>query len=182
MKSVTWKPGTIKELDDEFDHLRSIQYSNKNHRLWENYDSAHFKDAVALTLCWNDEGVAEICSSIASRKCCPKNTYRILNRLWKHSNKVKFPKIMSPSFANVAASQISWLQQNTDCQLYFISRQTENWEDWTIKNFEEIYNLSFKTDNYKYLTCSLETEPTCWQKIIFNGDESVLRSWKRIAC
>jgi hypothetical protein len=180
MKTITWKPGSNKELDIEFDFLRSKQYENKNHRLWKNYSSEDFQNAVALTICWNDDRDPEICSSIAQKDVWPSSAYRILNRLWKNSNKIKFPRIMSPSFAEVARSQIEWLKNNTDCRLYFVSRETENWEEWVIKNFKEVYNLDFKTDNYKYLTCPCETDSSCWQKIIYNGEISILDQWKRI--
>jgi hypothetical protein len=179
MKAITWVPGTNEDLDKEFDFLRSIQYNNRNHRLWKNYSSSEFNNAAALTMCWNDRGEVEMCSSIAQRSVWPKYAYRILNRLWKNTNKITFPRIMSPSFAETAKSQITWLKENTDCKLFFISRQTENWEDWVIKNFKEIYGITFKKDNYKYLTCSNECDSTCWQKIIYNGDEKLLTLWKR---
>ena len=86
---------------------------------------------------------------------------------------------MSPSFAESAKSQISWLKENTDSRLHFISRQTDNWESWVMRNFQEVYNISFRTDNYKYLTCPNECDDTCWQKIIYNGDPEILTQWKR---
>jgi hypothetical protein len=86
---------------------------------------------------------------------------------------------MSPSFAESAKSQIEWLAHNTNCELYFISRQTDNWEEWVIKNFQEVYGVVFKTDNYKYLTCPNECNDTCWQKIIYNGNEQLLTQWKQ---
>lgn len=180
MKTITWIPGTDADLDNEFDKLRKEQYENKNHRLWKNYSKDSFADAVALTICWDSVGKPEMCASIASRKCWPNTAYRILNRLWKHSNKIYYPRIMSPSFAAVAKSQIEWLEKNVDCKLYFISRQTENWENWVVKNFDVIYGIKFKKDQHKYLTCSCETDNTCWQNIIYNGDESILSQWKRI--
>lgn len=179
MKTITWTPGINPELDQLFDSLRNEQYQDRNHRLWENYSKDSFKFAVALTICFNDAGVPEMCSSIASRDCWPRNAYRILNRLWKHSNKIKYPRVMSPSFAESARSQIDWLDKNTNCDLYFISRQTDNWEQWVMRNFKEAYNMSFETDKYKYLTCPNECDETCWQKIIYHGDASVLEQWKR---
>ena len=179
MKTITWSPGTNPELDRLFDSLRDEQYQDRSHRLWKNYSKDSFEFAVALTICFNDSGVPEMCSSIASRDCWPDRAYRILNRLWKHSNKIKFPRVMSPSFAESAKSQIEWLANNTDCELYFISRQTDNWEEWVIRNFKEVYNVSFETDKYKYLTCPNECDETCWQNIIYHGDASVLDRWKR---
>ena len=179
MKTITWSPGTNLELDQLFDSLRDEQYRDHSHRLWENYSKDSFKFAVALTICFNNSGIPEMCSSIASRDCWPGNTYRILNRLWKHSNKINYPRVMSPSFAESARSQIDWLDKNTNCDLYFISRQTDNWEQWVICNFKEVYNQSFETDKYKYLTCPNECDETCWQKIIYNGNPEILTQWKR---
>jgi hypothetical protein len=77
-----------------------------------------------------------------------------------------------------AKSQIEWLKENTDCKLYFISRQTDNWNDWMIEHFKE-YGIEFKTDNYMYLTCPNECDDTCWQRIIYSGDTGLLEQWKR---
>jgi hypothetical protein len=179
MKVITWAPGTDLKMDQLFDQLREQQYNDRSHRLWKNYSKDSFDFAVALTIYFNDNNEPEMCSSIASRDCWPVNAYRILNRLWKHSNKIKFPRVMSPSFAESAKSQIEWLEHNTNCELYFISRQTDNWEEWVIKNFQEVYGVGFKTDNYKYLTCPNECDDTCWQKIIYNGNEQLLAQWKQ---
>jgi hypothetical protein len=179
MKTITWEPGTNTHLDNEFERLRQHQFDNKNHRLWKNYGKDAFAFAVALTICWNDFEEPEMCSSISIRDCWPDNTYRILNRLWKHSNKISYPKKMSPSFAETAKSQISWLEKNTSCKLFFISRQTENWGDWVLRNFQEVYGISFESDNHYYLTCPNEDDETCWQRIIYHGDSRVLDKWKR---
>jgi len=179
MKTLTWRPGQDKELDSIFNQCRLEQYTNRDHRLWSNYSLEMYKDAVALTICFNDYDIPEMCSTIALRECWPNNVYRILNRLWKHSNKIVYPRIMSPSFAETAKSQIQWLKENTDCKMFFISRQTENWEEWVMRNFKDVYGISFETDNYKYLTCINECEDTCWQKIIYNGDFKLLEQWKR---
>ena len=179
MKTTTWMPGTDVELDQLFDDLREQQYQDHSHRLWKNYSKENFNNAVALTICFNDLGVPEMCSSISSKDCWPTGAYRILNRLWKHSNKIAYPRVMSPSFGSSAQSQIDWLKDNTAYQLYFISRQTDNWEQWCIANFLDRFRLSFKTDNYKYLTCPNECDDTCWQKIIYNGNEAILSQWKK---
>ena len=179
MRTETWAKGTSSKLDKLFDDLREQQYQNREHRLWKNYSKESFDSAVALTICFNDNEEPEMCSSIASRDCWPNNSFRILNRLWKHSNKISYPRVMSNSFGYTARSQVDWLQNNTNCKLYFISRQTDNWEEWCIKNFRNRFELMFKTDNYKYLTCPNEYDGTCWQKIIYYGDESLLTQWKR---
>jgi hypothetical protein len=178
MKTITWTPGTNKTLDDLFEICRSKQFNNVSHRLWKNYSKTSFKDVVALTICFDEAGDVEMCSSICSRPIWPVGSYRILNRLWKNTNKIKYPKIMSPSFAETAKSQLEWLKNNTNFKLYFISRQTNNWEDFGIESFN-YYQLEFKKDKYFYLTCSDEDCPTCWQKIIYNGDAQLLNQWKR---
>jgi hypothetical protein len=78
-----------------------------------------------------------------------------------------------------AQSQIDWLRDNTKSQLYFISRQTNNWNDWMIAHFDKNFEIKFKTDKYAYLTCPNECDETCWQPIIYNGDEQLLTTWKR---
>jgi hypothetical protein len=179
MRVETWAKGTVPELDSLFDSLREQQYQNKEHRLWKNYSKDNFDIAIALTICFNDDDQPEMCSSISARTCWPDGAYRILNRLWKHSNKIVYPRVMSDSFGQSAQSQIDWLKSNTSYQLYFISRQTNNWEEWCIKNFRNRFNLPFETDNYKYLTCPNECDDTCWQKIIYNGNTDLLSQWKR---
>jgi len=175
---VTWAPGTNAAMDQLFDQLRQEQYQDRTHRYWANYSKDSFQIAVALTIWFNDNNEPEVCSSIASRPCWPSNAYRIHNRLWKHANKLAFPRLMSDSIGQVAQSQIAWLSQNTDCQLYFISRQTDNWEDWSIKNFKR-FNVEFVAGNSKYLTCPNECDDTCWQRIIYNGNADLLHQWKQ---
>lgn len=177
MKALTWAKGTRPDLDKLFDTLREQQYQDRSHRLWKNYSADSFESAIALTIFFNDADEPEMCSSIASRDCWPANTYRILNRLWKTSNRIKFPRVMSKSFGLSAQSQITWLHA-TDA-LIFISRQTENWEEWCINNFRDQFGINFKTDNYKYLTCPNECDDTCWQKIIYTGNDTLLKQWKQ---
>jgi len=178
MKAITWKPKSDKYLDELFESLRQKQHSDKSHRYWSNYGPDFYKFSVALTICFDDNDVPEMCSSIASRDCWPIGAYRILNRLWKHNNKILFPRTMSPSFSESAKSQISWLKENTDYKLFFMSRQTNNWEDFALENFYN-YGLSFLKDKYFYLTCPNECDDTCWQKILYNGDSNLLEQWKR---
>lgn len=180
MKTVTWALGSDNNLDNLFDSLREIQYKDTSHRLWKNYDREFLKSVVATTICFEDSGEPTMCSSISERDCWPKGAYRILNRLWKVNNKIVYPRKMSPSFAESAKSQIEWLKNNVDCKLYFISRQTDNWETWVINNFDRHYQVKFTTDSYKYLTCPNESDSTCWQKIIYNGEKKLLKKWTRL--
>jgi len=180
MKTITWVPGTDAVHDELFDQLREQHYNDHSHRLWQNYSRKEFDFIcpVALTIYFDDDNIPEVCSSISERDCWPKSAYRIHNRVWKCNNKKQFLRRVSPSMGYSAKSQIEWLKENTDCKLYFISRQTNNWDEWMIEHFKE-YDIHFKTDNYMYLTCPNECDDTCWQRIIYSGDESLLEQWKR---
>jgi hypothetical protein len=178
MRTITWAPGTNTEYDTLFETLRATHYADTGHRLWKNYAKDAFKDVAALTIHFDDDDVPEVCSSTTQRPCWPVGAYRIHNRVWKANNKKTFLRRVSPSMGHSATSQIEWLKNNTDCRLYFISRQTDNWNNWMIKHFRE-YDIEFKTDNYMYLTCPNECDDTCWQRIIYSGDTSLLEQWKR---
>jgi len=182
MKTITWAPGTDNTLDTLFNDLREQQYQDRSHRLWKNYSKDEIEQwsgAIAYTIFFDDHGDPELCSSISSRNCWPGGAYRILNRAWKINNKKLFLRKISDCMGHSAISQIEWLKSNTDCQLYFISRQTQHWDSWVITNFQHQFQLSFSTDSYKYLTCPDECEDTCWQKIIYNGNLELLEKWKR---
>lgn len=179
MQVHTWEPGTSPELDRLFETLRIERYNDRSHRLWKNYGLDSFDDAAALTIAFNDNGDPEVCSSINSRPCWPKNAYRIYNRTWKVTEKKQFLRTVTPAMGLAGTSQIKWLLENRNCQLYFISRETDNWQEWMIENFAKSHNLHFKMDNYRYLTCSNECDNTCWQHIIYQGDERLLKKWKR---
>ena len=179
MKTVTWTTGSNPELDNLFNELREQQYSDKSHRLWKNYSKENFIHAVALTIHFDNQNNAVMCSSIASRPCWPNKTYRILNRLWKHSDKVTYRRSIGPSFGHSMTSQLAWLKENTDFDLCFISRQTDHWEDFVISEFKDRYDVEWKKGDYKYLTCPNECDHTCWQKIIYYGNQELLTEWKR---
>lgn len=180
MKTITWIPGSNNDLDNLYDSLRENQYNNKTHRLWKNYSKKNFESVAALTIHFDDNNEPELCSSILQRSCWPENTFRILNRMWKINEKKKtILKRVSDCVGQSAISQISWLKENSKYDLVFCSRETSNWEKWTIQNFHEYFSLEFKTDNYKYLTCENECDKSCWQKIIYLGDEKILGTWKR---
>jgi hypothetical protein len=180
MKTKTWVPGSNKKLDTLFNRLREEQYQNKNHRLWQNYSVEYWNDAgiVANTICFNDNNEPEICSTISNRSCWPKSAYRILNRTWKYSNKKSMMTEISQAMGSTTISQINWLTDNTDCKLYFISRQSDNWTEWVQNNFKRQFNLDFKIGAHKYLTCPNECDNTCWQPILYCGNEEQLTQWK----
>lgn len=180
MRAVTWRPGDRADFDNLFHKLREEQYQDQSHRLWKNYSKESFDNAVAFTICFDDNEVPEMCASIASRDCWPSGAYRILNRLWKPNNRIAFPRKMSRSFGNTTVSQLAWLRTNMkDCKLPFISRQSNNWQQFVIKEMQEQDNVTWHTDSYKYLTCPNECDDTCWQHILYQGDESLLLNWKR---
>jgi len=76
-------------------------------------------------------------------------------------------------------SQLGWLRSNTNFELAFVSRETDHWQPFFLDNFSRYFNLDFKMDSYKYLTCNNEKDSSCWQKIIYYGNDSLLTSWKR---
>lgn len=178
MRTVTWKPNTYPKMDQLFEELRDKHYNDHSHRLWKNYSKKAFTEVAALSIYFDENDIPEVCSSITQRSCWPKGAYRIHNRVWKCNNKKQFLRKISPSMGYSAKNQIEWLKENTDCKLYFISRQTSNWDDWMIEHFKE-YEIQFKTDNRIYLTCPDECDDTCWQRIIYHGDENLLEEWKR---
>ena len=180
MTAVTWRPGEDQELDAIFDRCREQRYQDQSHRLHKNYSAKEFEYAgiIACTI-YFENNKPELLSTISSRDCWPAGAYRILSRLWKHDNFIAWPKIISPSFEHTLRSQISWLQHNEDCKMLFIGRQSSRWEHWCIREFKKQFDLEFETDNYRYLTCPNECDDSCWQKIIYQGDSSLLEAWRR---
>lgn len=177
MKTVTWKPGTNKKLDKLFERLR-FEQENGTDKLAKNYTKDFYNFSVALTISFTDNGIPELCSSIGSRDCWPKNVYRILNRVWKPNNRTQSRTVISEGMGQTTISQINWLTENTDCELFFISRETSNWMYWVSENFKKQFNLDFKIAENKYLTCPNQCDNSCWQHIIYNGNDELLNSWK----
>jgi len=179
MNTITWKPGTEPKLDLLFDELRERQHQDQTHRLWKNYNRDAFKEVSALTICFDDAGNPEMCSSILVRNCWPAGAVRVLNRLWKSNNKIAYPRTMSPSWGLSAQSQFTWLENNLPHELCFISRQSNNWQDFTRQEFSRQFHINWDTDNFRYLTCSNESDESCWQYILHIGNKSLLEKWKR---
>lgn len=179
MRIITWEPGTNPTYDALFEQLRTEHYADTSHRLWKNYAKEAFHDVAVLSIYFNDDDIPEVCSSATSRSCWPASAYRIHNRVWKCNNKKTFLRKVSDSMGLIAQSQANWLMNHTDCKLFFISRQTTNWEEWMIEHFNKDFGFNFKTDKYFYLTCPNECDDTCWQKIIYCGNEKLLDTWNR---
>ncbi len=178
MIAKTWVPGTDTELDQLFDALREKQYNDQSHRLWQNYSQHMLSFSVACTIVFDDSQTPLVCSTIGSRKIWPAGVYRIFNRTWKPVQRKSYITQVTPGMGLVAQSQIAWLADNTDCKLYFISREKDNWADWMIRDFSTLYGVEFSKDNHKYLTCDNECDCSCWQHIIYNGDHEILTQWK----
>ena len=70
------------------------------------------------------------------------------------------------------------LRQFAPNSTIFISRKNNNWQTILLDSLDR-YNMPFKTDKYKYLTCSNVNDEDCWQHIIYCGDESKLPQWER---
>jgi len=180
MRAVTWIPNSDKDLDHLFNELRKIQHNNTNHPLWQNYNKEHFySECSALSISFDEHDVPIFCSSILKRACWPNQVYRIINRLWKVSPISEPLKNSHPALGPMLYSQLDWLEKNTNCELVFISRETPNWQRWTIKQLAKNYNLHFGVDDYKYLTCSNSTDDSCWQHIIYQGNIKLLTHWQK---
>ena len=180
MTCLIWAPGTNQKLDQLFHELREQQYQNRQDPLWANYSEAAFQDCVALSVYFDSQGQAETCSSIAARTCWPVGAYRICNRLWKSANRRKgLKRGISTGVIETVRDQISWLRQNTGCRMVFISRQYSGWQQHLAQGFNVSVSTNFRYDKYHYLTCPDQDCETCWQRIIYDGDESLLETWHR---
>lgn len=177
--AITWIPGSCEELDAQFHEYREMRFNDHSHRLWENYSAESFNDAIALTMYLQDN-VPILFSSICKKDCWPNNVFRVLNRMWKpqHAQVSKLKRI-SVSVGESIKSQLQWINTHYTDPLMFCSRQTFNWEQWTIELLASQFGVYFETDKYLYLTCSNTECNTCWQKIIFTGNESLLLLWNR---
>lgn len=179
MNAETWTLGTNHDLDLLFETLRGNQYSNKSQPLWMNYNKEHFTNECSAVTIVFEHDKPILCASVLHRQCWPKNVYRIMNRLWRTvpaDNPLRKPHL---GVATMIRSQVNWLQNNKQCSLVFMSRQTDKWQKWSTKHLQKHYDLTFNYDNYKYLTCDNHLENSCWQRIIYQGDDTVLSSWSR---
>ncbi len=182
MKTHTWQPGTEPELEVLFDKLRQDHYQDHSHRLWPNYSRDNFHDVTAMTIHWDDAGDPEMCSSIATKPVWSMGAYRIMNRTWKIKNKKTILRRVSDCVGYSVLSQIDWLKRNTDMRLCFISRQvehdTDRWDNWVLDNFRTHFGVEMHTSPHRFLTCPNEHDDSCWQKIYYHGDGSLLENWK----
>jgi hypothetical protein len=171
-----WRPGTDTDLDQLFEDLRLKQFNNTSDPLASNYEKDIFTRSLALSISFDSNNNPTHCSSIIHRNCWPDQVYRILNRMWK-IDRISITKFVSPQICLMVAEQFKWLKENTNCELVFVSRQYSNWRNMLIRDFDKYSGLTFKTDNYKYLTCPNFQDKSCWQHIIYYGDEQCLKLW-----
>lgn len=178
MNAFTWKPETNTPLDKLFDELR-LKQEKTTHPLASNYTKNNFKDCLAFSIVFEND-LPILCSSILGRNCWPNNVYRILNRLWKVNDFKNNPiQNTHPTVGPLITSQINWLKENTDFELIFISRETPNWQKWSVFQLSHNYGFEFEYDDYKYLTCPNFTNESCWQRIIYQGNKDLLKLWER---
>lgn len=174
----TWVPGSCQDLDDLFENLRQDIYNNQKYKLWYNYNFDHFKKCSALTISFDNE-IPLFCASILERQTWPKGVYRIMNRYWRVGGDHTILKTLSPGTGALVKSQLDWLQSQTNFQLAFISRQYDYWQKFAIREFKKNFQIEFQSDNYNYCTCDTPGDDSCWQKIIYCGDSSILEFWNR---
>ena len=177
MQTVTWRPKTNPEYDALFEQLRVVQYQNTAHPLWNNYSADHFyKECTALTIVFNN-GAPEFCGSILKWTCWPAGVYRIVNRFWKINPLPGALPEATASSGPFIRSQLEWVYKHTDCQLAFISRESKHWQRWAVKQLTN-FGLDFAYNHNRYLTCVNEDDTTCWQTIVYHGNEDLLKHWK----
>ena len=178
LKLFLWLPGSNLELDSKFNILREQQFISTD-KLAKNYTHEHFSKCEVLSMVEDDCGNILSCSSVLTKQIWPDGVYRIVNRLWKPTERVDFTNKVSAANLLSVSSQIHWLKTNRDTKLYFVSREKTNWTKWAIKILSQ-QNLHFNTDSRKFLTCEDVNCQACWQTIIYNGDESLLELWRHI--
>jgi hypothetical protein len=175
-----WKPGEDLELDQLFEVLRIQQHSDTSHPLYRNYRKDAFKECSALSITFdNDQPI--VVGSILTRNCWPKNAYRIVNRFWKvHEHRL--PHLDRNHgmtvFGKTVEAHVNYAEQELNAELVFISRQHDNWQGFTKKILATKLCLEFKYNDSRYLTCENEHDETCWQKILYRGNEDLLTDWK----
>lgn len=182
IKTEIWKPRTRPKLDQLFEELRQEQYSDSSHSLHSNYTKEAFQECSALTITFDKE-VPICCSGILQRNCWPENTFRILNRLWKPKKERHVLLNMHSRMLRLTDSikhQIEYAEKKLGSKLVFISRHQDYWQQFmldVIKN-NTGYQWNLDLEN-SYQTCEEAKDESCWQKIIYYGDSSLLDNWNK---
>jgi hypothetical protein len=81
-------------------------------------------------------------------------------------------------FSKTVEAHVNYAEQQLNAEIVFISRQYNNWQAFTKKILTEKVGIEFKYNDHKYLTCGNEQDDTCWQKILYRGNETLLTDWK----
>ena len=176
-----WVQGTDSKLDSLFEELRIQQHSDTTHPLYRNYAAEAFKECSALSITFEDDKPIVV-GSILARDCWPKNAYRILNRFWKvHEHRL--PHLDRNHgmavFSKTVEAHVHYAEKELNADLVFISRQHDNWQAFTKRILIQKVDIEFKYNDYKYLTCGNEHDSTCWQKIVYRGNEDLLTDWEK---
>jgi hypothetical protein len=179
MYATSWVPGTNRDLDNLFDQLRQQRFLDTDHKLHKNFDKKQFENVSILTISFDNDNNPKFCGSVIAKNCWPKKVYRIVNRIWKIDLQPSPLQKLSEGGKVMMSSQIKWLRENTDCELYFISRSGNYWQQFVVDECKNRYNLTFEFDNYKYQTCTTPNDDSCWQKIIYCGNANLLQNWSR---
>jgi hypothetical protein len=177
-----WYPGQDTELDNLFEVLRTRQFEDSTHPLHLNYSKDSFQDCSALSITFdNDKPIC--CGSILRKPFWPKDTYRILNRFWKVADE-RFELLNNSNkmlrISDFVKTQLEYSRDFLNSKLIFISRQEENWQHFFIDTIKNNTGYVWQADvKHYYQTCLTPNDDSCWQKIIFYGDSSLLESWDR---
>lgn len=175
-KVTTWTFDSV--LDDLYESLREEQH-NKTHRLSKNYSKHHVTEISAKSIYWGSDGKPKIVCSILHRTCWPNGLYRILNRLWKPEMNTGPVFGIDEGFGELIKSQSEWCYNN-GAKGIFMSRETKpNWQSWAQPIFVEQTGIEFYAPIQKFLTCNNECDDSCWQYILYHGDNSLLNTWKQ---
>lgn len=182
MYTKTWKPGEDQELDQIFENYREQQYSNYDDPLRLNYSKKAISQCQALSITFDHSGNPLVLSGILRRPIWPNNTFRICNRFWKVKEERLIAVDKSTGLHIVSKAiqdQTTYAKEYLNAELIFLSRQYDNWQKFVVKQVRKHTGLEFQYDNYKYLTCDNLEDSSCWQKIIYLGNDTLLNSWLR---
>jgi hypothetical protein len=101
-----------------------------------------------------------------------------MNRTWKLGNdREPVLRHVTDEMAYTIKSQLTWLHENQDFDLAFISRETSSWKNWFVRDMLDKHGVEFKTSDNRYITCDNKFKQTCWQYIVYQGNDKVLEKW-----
>lgn len=173
---VTWQADQY--LDGVYEMLRQA-HEKVEHRNASNYVKAHIKELTAKSIYWDDAGEPMIVSSILNRKCWPSNVFRVLNRAWKPFMNIESAFEIHKGWYMMLDNQIKWCFERKASGI-FISRTTitPRMQRWGNELVKKRWDMEFVTPVDKYLTCENPSNPDCWQRIFYLGDNTLLQQWQ----